>query len=338
MKKGFKRLLIGVGVAGAVTTTTAAIYHKTANSIAGLALEREPKTNKNMKKMANRLSGDTQKDEKTGMLLKEAIEQLRNEPIETVEMESFDGLKMIGHWYPCENAKRILVAMHGWRSSWLSDFSIISEFWHKNGCSILFAEQRGQGKSNGDYISFGLVERYDCEKWVKWVNENISNVTPIYLCGLSMGASTVLMASALSLPENVCGVIADCGFTSPHAIGKHVTENNLHFYYGPISKAVDDIFKNKIQLQTSNYSTVDAMKENKLPVLFIHGTDDKFVPVEMTYENYIACTAPKRLLVVPGAGHGKSYLVEKELYQKTVLEFWNEFDKPVQLNNFKKII
>ncbi len=327
LKKGIKRLLFGVGAAVAVTTAAVTFYHKTASRVVRMAFEREPKIDKNFKKMARCVSGNSNKDEQTNKLIDEAIEKLSNEPTQTIEMVSFDGLKMIGHWYPCENAKRIIVAMHGWRSSWLRDFAIISEFWHKNGCSILFAEQRGQGESDGDYIGFGLAERHDCLEWVKWINKNIGDELPIYLCGLSMGASTVLMASALQMPENVCGIMADCGFTSPHAIGKYVTENNLHFSYGPISKAVDDIFKHKIQIETSNYSTVDALKETKLPVLFVHGTDDSFVPVEMTYENYKACKSPKRLLIVPGARHARSYLVDKELYQKTVLDFWEEFDK-----------
>lgn len=327
MKKGIKNLLAGVGAIGTIMTLTVVFYHKTVNRIAKMALEREPKASRNMKKMATRVSGGSKKDQDTMLMINQAVNRLISEPVETVEMVSFDGLKMIGHWYPCEDAKRIIVAMHGWRSSWLNDFAIISEFWHKNGCSILFAEQRGQGGSDGDYIGFGLAERHDCLEWVKWVNENKSGKLPIYLCGLSMGASTVLMASALKMPDNVCGVMADCGFTSPHAIGKYVLKNNLHFSYGAVGRAVDDIFKNKIQIETSDYSTVDAMKENTLPVLFVHGTDDRFVPVEMTYENYKACTAPKRLLIVPGATHAMSYLVDKELYQKTVLDFWNEFDK-----------
>ena len=68
------------------------------------------------------------------------------------------------------------------------------------------------------------------------------------------------------------------------------------------------------------------MRECKVPVLFIHGTDDRFVPIEMTYENYKACVSPKRLLVVPGAEHAMSYLIDKESYEKTVKEFWNDFD------------
>ena len=79
-------------------------------------------------------------------------------------------------------------------------------------------------------------------------------------------------------------------------------------------------------MSTREYSCTDAMRECKVPVLFVHGTDDRFVPVEMTYENYKACTAPKRLLVVPGAEHGVSYLVDQTGYETAVQKFWAEFD------------
>jgi len=75
------------------------------------------------------------------------------------------------------------------------------------------------------------------------------------------------------------------------------------------------------------YSSTAAMQECKTPVLFIHGTDDRIVPVEMTYENYKECAAPKRLLIVPGAGHCQSCMTEQNRYEKELLQFWREFDQ-----------
>jgi len=66
------------------------------------------------------------------------------------------------------------------------------------------------------------------------------------------------------------------------------------------------------------------MQNCKVPILFIHGTDDNFVPIEMTYENYKACTAPKKLFIVPGAEHGMSYVMDKDGYENAVKLFWNE--------------
>ena len=141
-----------------------------------------------------------------------------------------------------------------------------------------------------------------------------------------MGATTVLMASGLELPESVRGVIADCGFTSPRAIWKHVVETNLHLPYSIYSSAARDICQKHIQVENDNYSTTDALQSCKLPVLFIHGTDDHFVPAEMTYENYRAYNGRKRLFVVPGAEHGMSYFIDREGYEKELIAFWQEYD------------
>ena len=175
-------------------------------------------------------------------------------------------------------------------------------------------------------MGFGMVERFDCLEWARWAASNVSEELSIYLTGVSMGATTVLMASNLQLPENVCGIIADCAYTSPHDIWKHVTEKNLHLSYGIMGSIANEMCKRKINLGTKDFSAVDALKETNIPVLFIHGTSDKFVPVEMTYENYLACNSEKELLIVPGAEHGRSYLVDSEKYEKTMMDFWKKYD------------
>lgn len=256
-----------------------------------------------------------------------AKERLEHLAAKTVEIVSRDGTQLVGHWIPCKNPQRIILAMHGWRSSWSTDFGIVSEFWHQQNCSVLYAEQRGQGASGGDYMGFGLIERYDCLDWLEWINLQTAEDLPVYLAGVSMGASTVLMASALDLPKNVCGILADCGYTSVHAIWKHVVENNLHLSYGIHGPIADRLCQKKIHAGTKDYSTTEALKSGRTPVLFVHGTDDRFVPVEMTYENYQACSAPKRLFVVPGAGHGMSYFVDRPGYEEETKRFWASCEK-----------
>ena len=177
-------------------------------------------------------------------------------------------------------------------------------------------------------MGFGLMERHDCAKWVSWAKEEGFDC-PIYLAGISMGAATVLMAANLGIEETVNGIIADCAYTSPHAIWKHVVENNLRLSYGLFGKIADDMCRKKIQVGSKDFSTVDAMLENTIPTLFIHGSDDHFVPVEMTYENYKACASEKKLLIVPGADHALSYLVDKEGYESSVLGFWRDYDESI---------
>ena len=326
MKKVVKNVLIFSGIAAAGITALTAVSCFITKKLVKIALDREqPKA---PKKSEKRLTGSAGQMKQFEEMLTSSAESLKNSDCQKIEITASDGIKLVGHLHKEENEKRLIIAMHGWRSSWASDFGAISEFWHTNGCSVLYAEQRGQGESGGDYMGFGLTERYDCLDWIKWANENGFTDVPIYLCGISMGASTVLMAAGSELSDNVHGIMADCGYTSAYEIWKHVVNNNLHMTFCGINSAIaNDICKRKIQMGTKEYSTLDAMRNCKVPVLFIHGTDDNFVPVEMTYENYKACSAPKRLLIVPGAEHGMSYLIDKEAYEKTAKDFWNDFDR-----------
>lgn len=320
MKESVKRILI---TAGAAAGAAVAAAYTTSILLVKTALDREaPKI---MKKTGEKISG-SKKNEEFEAACKAASDYLEEQVHEMVEIVGNDGVKLIGHFFPCENAKRVIIAFHGWRSSWHCDYGMISEFWHKNNCSVLYAEQRGQNNSGGDYMGFGLTERYDCISWVNWTVCRCGKLLPIYLAGISMGAATVLMALGLELPENVHGIIADCGFTSPKEIWKHVAHKNLHIIYGIRSVFADAMCRKKILVGSGDYSTVDALKKTNIPVLFIHGTDDRFVPVEMTYENYKACVSPKRLLIVPGADHAMSYYISRPEYEKAVLDFWRDFD------------
>ena len=321
MKKSTKKLLIGVGTA-ALAAGLASVYAVSVRKLVELALDRKmPRATERGKRL---ISGSDRLSEIAKALVNAAAE-LEKKPMETVCLTASDGTELVGHWYCPENPQRIIIAMHGWRSGWSQDFGSISPFWHEKGCAVLYAEQRAQGDSGGEYIGFGLLERYDCVNWVNWVDEKALGL-PVYLCGISMGATTVLMASGSKLAGSVKGIIADCGFTSPHAIWRHVAENNLRIPYGLYSAAANDLCMRKIEVSANSYSTTEALSENTVPVLFIHGTDDRFVPIEMTYENYKACVAPKRLFIVPGAEHGTSYLEDKLGYENATLKFWREFN------------
>lgn len=324
MNNNLKKLFGGAGILALAASVVSGISYYTTKKFVEVALEREmPKgIIKHSSKKISGMDDDVFEDEE----IIELTKKLENFPHETIEIIADDETKLMGHYFKCENEKRLIIAMHGWRSSWARDFCGIWDFWMENGSSVIFPEQRAQNNSGGEYMGFGMLERHDCISWIKWANENGFNETPIYLAGLSMGATTVLMTAGLNPPSNVRGIMADCGFTSAHEIWKHVAENNLHLSYDLLGKIANDMCKRRINIGTTELSTVDAMKANKIPVLFIHGTDDNFVPIEMTYENYSACSAPKELLVVPGADHGFSFTKEPLKYKKTVLDFWKKYD------------
>lgn len=323
MEKTTKGILIGSGIAAASTAAVIGITQLTSDYFVRLALDRGgvPSIEKRMSK----LSGSPLTPDVKAHLHHKAS-QLKLCCVDA-RIKSKDGLMLAGHWRECENPRRVIIAMHGWRSNWARDFGMIADFWHENGSCVLYPEQRGQGGSEGQYIGFGMLERYDCRSWIDWVNKRTDGKLPIYLAGISMGATTVLMTAGMELPENVHGVIADCGFTSADAIWRHVAKHNLHLNYGFYAASANGGCRKRISVDAKDYSTLDAMAECEVPVLFIHGTDDKFVPVEMTYENYKACKGPKYLLVIPGANHGMSYRVDRNAYEKAVMEFWDQYDK-----------
>lgn len=326
MKKHAKRLLIGSGLAAAGMGVAGTVHLAVTKYMVNVALDRQiPKYTGG----AERKLAGSELDQSFLDLLRSSGDVLRSRGGETVRITSRDGTNLVGHWFQQESPSRTVIAMHGWRSSWYNDFGMIADFWFQNGCNVLFAEQRGQGESGGEFMGFGLLERHDCADWAKWAGEQ-KGMLPTYLCGVSMGASTVLMAAGLELPKNVRGIMADCGYSSPEAIWRHVAKDNLGLSYRTRCMAARDLCRKKIQVGIDDYSCVDALQECEVPVLFIHGTDDRFVPIEMTYENYKACTAPKRLLVVPGAGHGMSYFLDREGYEAAVLQFWREFDQNVE--------
>ena len=328
MNKTMKKILLGTSLAAAGITVISALSYAVTDFMVDVALDA-----KKQKRVSSKAIKAITGSEKLSDFLEYAKaqgEKLAQMHLETVAITAEDGTKLIGHLYRHPDAKRTILAMHGWRSGWARDFGMVADFWHQNGCNVLYAEQRAQGESGGEYMGFGMLERYDCLDWVHYLCRNGFDDKPMYLAGVSMGGATVLMSAAFDLPPCVKGIMADCAFTSAQDIWKHVARNNIRMAYTGLHALIaSDICKRKIQLGSADFTTIEAMKESRVPVLFVHGTDDCFVPVEMTYENYKACSAEKRLFVVPGADHGMSYFVDPEGYRAAMLNFFKDYDAPI---------
>ena len=251
-------------------------------------------------------------------MAKEGEEWLLAHDNHPVTMVNEEGMHLKAHYFPCEDAKRTIIEFHGWHSSWHRDFSASSPFLHAMGCNLLIVEQRGQGDSDGDHMTFGLEERLDVPQWVHWYQEHINCHIPIYLAGVSMGASTVLMAAAENYPPEVKGILADCGFTSAYEIIRTLGKQQFHIPQHPMMDGIRFLCKKKYGVDIRSWSTIDAMKASTLPVLLVHGNADTFVPCAMSQENYEACSNHKDLLIVEGATHAMSFVVDKDAYIKKV--------------------
>lgn len=322
MKKSTRNAFIATSALAALSIGAAlAVTH----AVVEMAVKRDAKM-PSSDRIQDKISGGLKTDPRIKEIEK-VSEAAKALPTETVKIESHDGLQLTGHLYESANAKRVIVAMHGWRSSWKMDFGVTAQFYNRIGCTVLYADQRGQNESDGDYIGFGILERHDCIKWAQYVAERYGSDMPVYLLGVSMGAATVLMASGLELPEQVKGIIADCGFTSPKAIWQHIVDDNLKLNSKLTYPIVNLICKRMASFDGEEYSTLDAMEVNTRPILFIHGSDDNFVPLKMSVDNYLACKAKKDLLIVPGAGHGMSYITDTAAYERAVKRFFKAIEQ-----------
>ena len=254
------------------------------------------------------------------------IKETRALPRKSVEIRSYDGLRLTGFYYEYEKGAPIEILFHGYRGSAERDLSGGVTRCFSLGRSALIVDQRAAGGSEGNVISFGINESRDCVEWVKFVVNNIDKDAKIIITGISMGAATVLMASAMDLPENVVGVLADCGYTSAREIIKKVMRDmhlpaNLFYPFVRLGAIIFGKF------DPDSNSPIEAMKKTKLPVIFFHGDTDDFVPHSMSVENFEACGTEKKMVTINGAGHGLAFPVNKEKYLFEAGDFFKEILK-----------
>ena len=245
---------------------------------------------------------------------------LKEHNAQDVYMESKDGLRLHGYWIPVENPRGTVLLAHGYRSTMLVDFGLAFAFYHALGMNILVPEQRAHGQSEGKYITFGVKECEDFAQWIAYHNAHFG-MHQMVLSGMSMGASTVLYLADRDLPVNVKCIIADCGFTSAWAILDKIFRSVTHLP-STLSLFAADVFARVFAgFSLKEKDTRKVFQNAKLPILMIHGSADDFVPSQMTQAGYDACEGEKELLIVQGAGHGVSFLVDKQTYITKVIAF-----------------
>ncbi len=248
------------------------------------------------------------------------MKEVRSLPSQDFTITSFDGLKLHGKYYEYEKGAPIELMFHGYRGNGERDLCGGVQRCFRLRRNVFIVDQRASGKSQGNIITFGINESRDCLSWVNFLVEHFGKDARIILTGISMGAATVLMATDKDLPQNVIGVLADCGYSSPKEIIKKVIRDmklpaTLLFPFVKLGGMVFGHFN------IDETSPLKAMEKCKVPVIFIHGEADAYVPCEMSRQTYGACNAPKVLLTIPDAGHGLAYLVDTEKYFETLIAF-----------------
>lgn len=256
---------------------------------------------------------------------KKAFENFSEMMLEKITLRSPDGAALKARLLVPEKSNgRLIVACHGAHSSGLGEFAFEASYFTDNGYTVLMPEHRGCGESDGKFMGYGTHESRDTFLWVDYAEKRFPDLS-IFLLGVSMGGATVLMMSETE-DERIRGVIADCPYTSAWDEFSYQIHTSFHLPDFPVLHICNIYSRIFCKYSFKDASPLNAVKNAKKPILFIHGKADDFVPYFMQDVLYNACPTEKYKLSVDGAVHARSYYTNPELYEKALEDFMNKYD------------
>lgn len=248
--------------------------------------------------------------------LRKSITEAKQIEHTLVTIQSDDNLMLVGRYYENKSDTTVLL-VHGYQSNSFNNFSSLLTYFLSLGCNVLMIDQRAHGKSEGHFTTMGCKEKYDLIHWISWLDSH-TNGSNIFIYGISMGATTVGLASDKIDNPKVKGLMMEAGFTSFYeelrSTSSKVLIKNAALRY--ILLCTKHVLKANIQ-----ESTVESLSKTTIPVLFLHGTDDAQVSLAHTKENLLACGTDKYSIIVEGAPHTLCHLVGKENVENAIKEF-----------------
>ncbi|MBP3038224.1 alpha/beta fold hydrolase [Bacillaceae bacterium Marseille-Q3522] len=319
-------------ISSAILTTTVTFF-KFAGDLIGnrfykLAIARNDKT-----RLTRALNSDIEKME-IPQYIKERLEEwetikekfIQQYPPESVFYHADDTLRLHAYRFVVHSdSHRWAVLLHGYSGNASSMFFYAAMF-ARHGFNVLVPDLRGAGKSEGDYIGMGWDDRLDV---VGWINKIVGSdpEAKVVIHGVSMGGATAMMTTGEELPENVVAVVEDCGYSSVAEEFTYELRNLYRLPSFPLLQLANRAIKERAGYSIYDASAVKQLKKAKVPVLFIHGGADTYVPTEMVYKVYEAAASEKELLVVENAPHGASSVVDPDLYFSTMFRFIGKYLK-----------
>lgn len=244
---------------------------------------------------------------------------------EDITLKSFDGLNLTSTLIMNENpTNKFIVLVHGVSICYVGSLKYFDIF-YRNGFNVLIVNQRRHGKSEGKYSTYGFYEKYDVNMWIEYLKSRFGNDIILGLHGESMGAGTVM--ETIPLNDSIKFVIEDCGYSNFHElIGFQIT----HEYKNRLVRKIlrpsllfaNFFMKTKAKFSMKKIVPIDIVASTSLPMMFIHGKGDYFVPWYMAVDLYKAKTKGyKELYLVEGAKHAEALEVNKILYEKKIMTF-----------------
>jgi hypothetical protein len=246
---------------------------------------------------------------------------------EKVVITAFDSIRLTAYYRAASApTHKYVIAMHGYHGNPYEMAHFAFHIQRSHGFNILVPAQRSHGESEGRHTTMGFKEKFDLKSWIEYLVAKDKDAE-ILLFGISMGSATVTGTSNLGLPKNVKAIIADCGYSSCEAEFRHEIKAFMHLPPFPFLNIASLLCRIQHGFFYKDVDSISAVRESKIPTLFIHGDADTFVPFRMLDEIYEAAACPKEKLVIHGAKHAKSEMTDSATYWKAVDGFLSRYMK-----------
>jgi uncharacterized protein len=251
---------------------------------------------------------------------------IRKQQCEEIKIKSWDGLVLKADYLSAVNYNNITVILiHGYTGLGHA-MGCFAQYYHEeHDFNVIMPDCRGHGESEGAYIGFGWQDRKDIMEWISYILNKHGAASQIILHGVSMGGGAVLMTSGEKLPVNVKFIISDCAYTSASDIITYQMGRVLKLPKFPLIYIISLICKLRAGYYLGEASALTQVSKSKIPILFIHGEADKFVPLEMVNFLYKAAQCEKELFIVEDAGHGEAYWKDMQGYKNQVENFIDKY-------------
>ena len=251
--------------------------------------------------------------------VKQGLALMETLPNEEVWIQSKDGLKLHGTYFPApDGSNKIVLGIHGYKASAWREYAPYIALYRSLGYGMFLPDNRAHGASEGRYIGFAVLDRLDCVCWAQYLANRFGEDSEILLHGVSMGAATVLAASGEKLPRQVKGIVADCGYSSLKEELTHEMHKLFHIPTFPLLPLCEKICMHRAGYNFVQNSPIEQVKRAEVPILFVHGDCDTVVPCWMAQKLYEACPTEKQILIAEGAAHAHSIATISQEYKAAI--------------------
>lgn len=242
---------------------------------------------------------------------------LDNYQVENIDISSPFGYSLKGQIVVNENKDKFILLCHGITSNY-DGMKKYMEIFLDRGYSILLYDHRNHGYSPKSFTSFGYYEKWDAKACIDLI---VDKYKPgiIGVLGESMGAAIAMQLATIDNRLDFC--IEDCGFSDAYQLFKLRSSTDNHKVVGILTKPTSYYMKVIYKWSFKDVSVIHTLNQAKCPIMFIHGSEDTYVPFQMVYDLYNSYQGPKKLLTVEGAVHANSVVHKRSLYTSSVNEF-----------------